>query len=79
MYRHVILIFAEGAFEQINHKNTLDEANAYASGVRDGAGLYGAGSCTAYVMPNDKDDMERDEQPDAVGKAIAAWLAGRHT
>ena len=68
----MILIFAERSFERIEARLTTALAHAYSDGVTAGSDLYGAGSCGAYVMPDDEDDMREFERPDQIERAMVA-------
>ena len=69
-----VLVFAEREFSDSYTKQTYEEARAFASGVSVGGSLYGAGSCCAYVLPNDKDEMEEWEDADEVARAMSALV-----
>lgn len=65
-----IFIFTEREFDQICTRPTLEEARAFAAGVSAGAGLYGAGSCGVYVMPEDESEMKESETEDEIARAM---------
>lgn len=67
-----VLIFTEGSFEKAVSQPSLEVARAYASGVQDGAALYGAGSCGAYVFRDDADEMRESESAEEVARAERA-------
>ena len=57
-----VAVFAEGDFDEAYDCPTLEDAMAFARGVRVGAGMYGAGSIHAYVLPDDVADMRADHE-----------------
>lgn len=62
--RRAIVVFVEGCFEDVHLRATLAEARAFSEGVSVGAGCYGAGSCQAYVLPEDSAEMDDDAASD---------------
>ena len=78
--RRAIVVFTEGDFEEARTRPTLAEARAFAEGVETGAGFYGAGSCAAYVVPEDDAAMTaaaNDEDSNLTNDEIEkAWCAG---
>jgi hypothetical protein len=76
--RTSVLLFAEGQFEHVEMQPTAAEARAFASGVGTGAGFYGAGSCNAYVMPDDEASMREQEGPEESERALSALGAKGH-
>lgn len=69
-----VAVFAEGSFEKdkSNVFGTQEAAEAFSEGVGVGASMYGCGSCGAYALPNQLDDMKEDEEDaDEVALAIA--------
>ena len=58
--RRAIVVFTEGDFEEACTRPTLVEARAFAEGVEAGASFYGAGSCSAYVLPDDAETLWAD-------------------
>lgn len=73
-YYHVA-IFAEGQFERLESFETRAEADAYSRGLTDGAGLYGAGGCGGYVLPDNGADMLDGENDEENKRAVAAYRA----
>lgn len=69
--RHVA-VFTEGDFERIYNKPTLAQARAFVSGLSTGAGYY-AGSLTAYVLPEDEEEMRGEESAEQASRAVASW------
>lgn len=66
-----VLIFAESYFKERVDAPTFTAANAFARGVSRGAGYYGAGSCSAYVIPDDVKDMREFEPAEEVERALS--------
>lgn len=66
-----VAIFSEGSFEDVIEHPNLLEARAYADGVVQGATYY-SGACTAYVLPDDFDEMYEFEEVDQVARANRA-------
>lgn len=66
----VVVVFTEGAFEEIYLSHSPKEAQAFASGVVTGAGHYGAGSCATYVLPDEEATMLEHENPNEVAAAL---------
>ncbi len=66
----IAVIFAEDSFEIA--VTIMDEQyfEAFLDGLSQGAQLYGAGRCTAYLWPRDEAEMRRDENPATVDAAI---------
>lgn len=50
-------IFCEGDLEEIVVRPNAADARGFADGVTKGANFYGAGSCAAFVIPGDEDEM----------------------
>jgi hypothetical protein len=69
-----VVIFAERYFELAVGYPTKTEARAFASGVGQGASFYGAGSCGAFVLPDDEAEMREFEKPEEIEKALRAEL-----
>lgn len=67
-----VAIFTEGSFETIERFGSSSYAQFYAHGVVCGANLYGAGSCTAYVMPDEESGMREIESANEVKRALDA-------
>lgn len=65
-----VIIFAETYFEEAYDYSTILEARAFARGVSCGGNLYGAGSCHAYVLPEDEEEMREQETPQEVERAL---------
>lgn len=53
---HKGVVRAEGEFGQVVEFATVAELAAYAQGVRDGACLYGAGSCDVWTAADLADE-----------------------
>jgi len=77
--RRAIVVFTEGDFEDVFTRSTLAEAHAFAEGIAEGAGYYGAGSCKAFVLPDDEGalwaeakDHESDIDAEQLNKALVA-------
>lgn len=69
---HIVLIFAETMFEALTHfDGTQSEAHAFCRGISAGASKYGAGGCSAYVWPNDSEEMHAREEPSAIAFAMS--------
>lgn len=66
----IVCIFAEGAFDRRCDYATKEEAQAFAWGVTVGSSLYGAGSCTTYVLPDDEAEMLKHERSEEVARAL---------
>jgi len=66
-----IVIFSEGDFDHVTEQSSESQAAAFALGISEGAGLYGAGSCSAYVMPGDTEEMRKNENAEQVRRALA--------
>lgn len=70
-----VAVFAEGSFEKDKSNVYLEkaEADAFSVGVGVGASMYGCGSCGAYVLPAELDEMKEWEvkNPQEIVKAIA--------
>jgi hypothetical protein len=54
--KRVVVVFTEGDLEEVHVRESLADAQGFAAGVRTGADYYGAGSCKAFVWPEDKDE-----------------------
>lgn len=69
-----LLMFAEGYFEDRREFESVAQARAFAAGALYGAGKYGAGSCSAYVVGDDDDEreMRKYERPEEVACAVAS-------
>lgn len=67
-----VILFCEGRFVRIVERHDQLSALAYSVGVMEGAALYGAGSCGAYVIPLDEADLRADEDPSEVARAMVA-------
>lgn len=66
-----VLVFAEGHFEDFFSFATMAEAVGFSEGVTVGAGLYGAGACAAYILPEDDEEMREFEEIGEIEKALA--------
>jgi hypothetical protein len=56
-----IVVVAEGYVEDvISRKGTREAVEAYARGIEQGAGYYGAGGCTCYLKGDDLSDLDAD-------------------
>lgn len=66
----LVVIFTEGEFNSIQKLESLSEARAFVQGLHIGANLYGAGSCRAYVLPEEDKDMSACENAKEVQKAL---------
>jgi hypothetical protein len=64
-----VWIFTEGFFELKKQLPSLVEARAFAAGVAVGGGLYGAGSISVYVLPEDDAEMRSQEADDELAAA----------
>ncbi len=76
--RRAIVVFTEGSFEKTFTRPTLAEARAFADGVGVGASYYGAGSCHAYVLPEDSGEMAESaasKYSDLMHEEVAIALA----
>lgn len=71
----LVALFAKGEFIRLEKRDTDDEAHAFAEGYSAGANAYGAGDCPAYVLPEQEDEMRRDETEDEVAKTLEAVAA----
>lgn len=67
-----VIVFAENSFEEIYDYTTLLEARAFARGVACGGNMYGAGSCAAYVLPEDEEEMYDCETVSEIARAMDA-------
>lgn len=67
-----ILVFTEGEFNDVYSSANADRACAFCSGLAVGAGLYGAGQCCGYVMPDDEQDMRAEQHAKEVERAMIA-------
>jgi hypothetical protein len=63
-----VVVFADGTYEQTYVFETIPEARAFALGVRCGAQLN-AGTCTAYVLPEDEAEMRTHENAVEIERA----------
>lgn len=63
-----VVVFAEGMYEQTYAFDTISEARAFAHGIRCGAQLC-AGTCTAYVLPEDEAEMRTHENAVEIERA----------
>lgn len=74
-----VAIFTEGEFTELSKRPGRDNAQGFAAGVTCGSGLYGAGSCRAYVLGDENDEKEmRERHPeDEVESAYAALARER--
>ncbi len=68
--RTLVLLFAENSFEHVTSLSSKDRAEAFAIGVVEGANFYGAGSCGAYVMPDEEAAMRSEESAPEVERAL---------
>jgi hypothetical protein len=70
-----VACFAEDEFADIEHFATVAEGRAFASGYASGAGQYGAGSCAAYVLPDQEHEMKAVEKEEQWKLALAGMCA----
>lgn len=70
--RAKVAIFAEESFEEVEDMSDIYQARAFARGVSRGASFYGAGSCSAYVLPEELDEMREHEPAEEVERALKA-------
>lgn len=54
---HTVVIFCEGSFEEHRHFVLPGEARAYCDGFSAGAGKYGGDGGSAFVLPDDADEL----------------------
>ncbi len=57
-----IAVFTEDEFNEVitQEFGTLGEARAYVNGLMRGTDYYGAGSCIAFVLPEDVEDLRSE-------------------
>lgn len=66
-----VAVFSEDGFEFATEFDDVPMARAFASGVSTGAGFY-SGSATAYVLPEDAEDLAEQRSPEDLETALKA-------
>jgi hypothetical protein len=79
--RYVVMMFEDEVSEDIKQYETLPEAQAFCSGVSEGAYAYGAGSAFAFIWGFDEqtDEFLKDfpDEAERVEKKIVAMMDER--
>lgn len=71
----LIAVFVEGRFAQFAEAATREESVAFCQGYCAAAGRFSANTAL-YVLPEDAEELRREEHPDEVRRAIDA-IGGR--
>ena len=67
-----VLIFAEGSFERSFEFESNDAAHIFCMGVACGAGLYGGINVGAYVLPEEDEDMQEEQDDEEIERALSS-------
>lgn len=73
MEQKFVACFAEGEFEVVVGPFEMARARGWIDGFFQGAGSYGAGSPSAYVLPDEAAEMRSEECEDEVDRALAEY------
>jgi hypothetical protein len=72
--RIYVATFTEGDFDELHEHDDVRGACGFARGFTVGARAYGAGSCAAFVLPDEERDMRESQDDEAADEAMAAYV-----
>lgn len=73
----VVVTFTEEEFSDVFSFENKDYARGFCGGFTTGAGEYGAGGASGYILPDDEAEMREDEKPAEVERALKAAAKGK--